>query len=58
MKKWILPVEECKDMDTDEIEYFVTFPDDLLEAANLKENDQIEWIDHGNGSYLLKKVND
>ncbi len=56
VKKWVLPVEECKDADTDETEYFVSFPDDLLEAANLKEGDQVEWIDKGDGSYLLKKV--
>ena len=56
VKKWVLPVEECKDADTDEIEYFVSFPDDLLESANLKEGDQVEWVDQGNGSALLKKV--
>jgi len=56
VNKWVLPVEECKDADTDETEYFVSFPDDLLEAANLKEGDQVEWIDQGDGSYLLKKV--
>ena len=50
--KWQLPVE------VDELsgECYVNFPDDLLEAANLKEGDQVEWIDQGNGSYLLKKV--
>lgn len=51
VKKWVLPVEmhpsgEC----------FVVFPDDLLEASDLTEGDQVEWIDQGNGSYLLKKV--
>lgn len=56
VKKWILPVEECKDADNDEIEYFVSFPDDLLEAANLKEGDQVEWVDQSDGSYLIKKV--
>ena len=55
-KKWVLPVEEVRDEDTDKDEYCITFPDDLLEAANLKENDLIEWVDQGNGSYLLKKV--
>ena len=50
--KWKLPVE----MDGISGEYFVMFPDDLLEAANLKEGDQIEWVDNGDGSYLLKKV--
>jgi bifunctional DNA-binding transcriptional regulator/antitoxin component of YhaV-PrlF toxin-antitoxin module len=50
--KWSLPVE------VDEVngEYFVSFPDDLLEAANLKEGDKVEWVDQGDGSYLLKKV--
>ena len=56
VKKWVLPVEEAKDTDTDETEYFVSFPDDLLEAANLKEGDQVEWVDNGNGSYTLTKV--
>ena len=52
VKKWVLPVEA----DGPSGEYFITFPDDLLEAANLKEGDQIEWIPQDNGSYLLKKV--
>ena len=56
--RWILPVEETKITETDEIEYFVSFPDDLLEAANLKEGDRVEWVDRGDGSYLIKKVND
>jgi len=34
----------------------INLPDDLLEAANLKEGDQVEWIDSGEGSYLMKKV--
>jgi hypothetical protein len=52
VKKWVLPVE----VDGPSGEYFVTFPDDLLEAANLKEGDQVEWIDNGEGSYIMKKV--
>ena len=56
VKKWILPVEEVRDEDTDEDIYCVTFPDDLLEAADLKEGNQVEWIDRGDGSYLLRKV--
>jgi hypothetical protein len=44
IKKWILPVEEVKDEDTDEYIYCVSFPDDLLEAANLKEGDFVEWV--------------
>jgi hypothetical protein len=50
--KWQLPVE----VDGASGEYFINFPDDLLEAANLKEGDQVEWVAQGNGSYLLKKV--
>jgi hypothetical protein len=50
--KWQLPVE----MDGPSGEYFVSFPDDLLEAAGLKEGDTVEWVDNGDGSYLLKKV--
>ena len=50
--KWQLPIE----VDGPSAEYFVTLPDDLLEAANLEEGDQIEWVDQGDGSYLLKKI--
>ena len=49
--KWILPIEE---VDCDEC--IINFPDDLLDAANLKEGDEVEWIDQGDGSYLIKKV--
>ena len=56
VKKWVLPVEETKISETDEIEYFITFPDDLLEVTNLKEGNQIEWHDQGDGSFLLRKV--
>ena len=51
VNKWILPIEADPSG-----EYFVTFPDDLLEAADLKEGNQIDWIDQGDGSYLFKKV--
>jgi hypothetical protein len=58
VKKWILPVEETKVAETDETEYFISFPDDLLEATDLKEGDQVEWIDNGDGSFkLIKRVN-
>jgi hypothetical protein len=52
VKKWVLPVEYIDD------ECFISFPEDLLEAANLKEGDQIDWVDNHNGSFsLFKKVN-
>jgi hypothetical protein len=56
VKKWVLPVEEAKDADTDETEYFVSFPDDLLEVMNLKEGDFINWIDNGDGTYKIQKI--
>jgi len=56
VKKWVLPVEEVRDEDTGEDEYCIAFPDDLLEAANLKEGDTIEWVDRGDGSYEMRKV--
>ena len=53
--RWILPVQEAKDVDTDETEYFVSFPQDLLEAADLKEGDAVHWIDNDDGSYTIRK---
>ena len=52
--KWRLPVQQKIEEGIDD--YYVQFPDDLLEAANLKEGDQVEWVDKGDGSYLLRKV--
>ena len=49
--KWQLPVEE----DGNTGEYFVSFPDDLLEAADLKEGDQIYWVDNGDGTWMIRK---
>jgi hypothetical protein len=48
--KWKLPVQQGVD------DYYIQFPDDLLEAANLQEGDTVEWIDNQDGSYTLKKV--
>lgn len=50
--KWSLPVE----LDGLTGDYMVNLPDDLLEIANLKEGDRIEWVDQGDGSYLFSKV--
>ena len=55
-KKWVLPVEEVKDTDTDKTEYFVSFPQDLLEAADLKEGDEVHWVDNNDGTYTIRKV--
>ena len=50
--KWQLPVE----IDGVSGEYYVQFPDDLMEASGIKENDVVEWVDKGDGTYLLRKV--
>ena len=52
-KSWTLPVEEST---IDGVkDYYVTFPDDLLKAADLKEGDTVEWIDRKDGSFELRK---
>jgi hypothetical protein len=51
--KWQLPVE----MDGPSGECFITFPDDLLEAAGLEEGDDVEWVEQQEvGSFILRKV--
>jgi hypothetical protein len=50
--KWRLPVE----MDGPSGEYFITFPDDLLEAAELEEGNEVYWQDNGDGTFTLRKV--
>jgi hypothetical protein len=52
--KWQLPVQQKIEEGIDD--YYVQFPDDLLEAANLKEGDVVNWIDRGDGSFELRKV--
>ena len=50
--RWKLPVQ----VDGLTGDCYVQFPDDLLEASNLQEGDQVQWIDNGDGSFTLKKV--
>ncbi len=51
--RWSLPVEEAEDG-----EYYITFPEDLLEAAKLNPGDNVEWVDLTENTYLLRKVNE
>jgi hypothetical protein len=51
--RWSLPVEEAEDG-----EYYITFPEDLLEAAKLSPGDAIEWVDLTENTYLLRKVDE
>jgi len=39
-------------------EYYITFPDDLLDAAKLSPGDNVEWVDLTENTYLLRKVDD
>ena len=50
--KWQLPIERKIEDGVDD--YYIQFPDDLLEAANLKAGDIVTWIDNGDGTYTLK----
>ena len=51
-KKWVLTIEQ----NPEDFDYYVLLPDGLLEAAKLKEGDEIKWVDNGNGSYTIVKV--
>lgn len=49
--KWVLVVEE----DPNTGDAILTFPPDLLESADWKEGDTLEWINLHNGSWQLIK---
>jgi len=51
-KTWKLPVE----VDGPSGEYFITFPDELLDQVGWKEDDTLEWSSNADGSFSLKKV--
>ena len=51
--KWVLPVERKIEEGIDD--YYIQFPDDLLEAANIKPGDEVYWVDQGDGSFLIRK---
>lgn len=46
-KCWTLPVDE---------DGVLVLPDELWEKLGWKENDTLEWVDRGDGSFLLVKV--
>ena len=53
--KWVLPVQQKIEEGIDD--YYIQFPDDLLEAANLKAGDIVDWIGNGDGTFILRKPN-
>ena len=50
--KWQLPVQ----VDGLTGDCYINLPDDLLEAANLKEGDAVKWVDNKNGTYTMVKT--
>jgi hypothetical protein len=54
--KWRLPIDKIENGDTMETDYFITLPDDLLEAANLSPGDDVEWIEKEVGTFILRKI--
>lgn len=49
IKRWTLPVDE---------DGILVLPDELWEELGWKENDSLEWVDRGDGSFLIVKVKD
>ena len=36
----------------------LTFPPEMIETLGWKEDDVLEWIDSGDGSFELRKINE
>lgn len=50
-KSWTLEVKQHEDGDC-----FIEFPDEVLVEVGWVEGDTLKWIDNGNGSWTLKKL--
>ena len=50
-KTWTLEVEQAPDG-----EYFIQLSDEILEESGFAIGDEVKWIDQGDGSWMLKKV--
>lgn len=51
MKTWALDVKEDENGDA-----MIQFPNDFIEKTGWKEGDRIQWIDRGDGSWEMKKI--
>lgn len=51
VSKWIIPVE----IDDVSGDYFITFPNDMLDQLDWSEGDKLEFIDNNDGSFTIKK---
>ena len=53
MKSWTLEVQKLEDGDQ-----YIEFPKELMEEVGWKDGDVLKWIDNGDGSWTLKKLDD
>lgn len=53
MKSWTLEVQKLEDGDQ-----YLEFPKELMEEVGWEEGDVLKWIDNGDGSWTLKKLDD
>ena len=53
VNRWVLPVQ----VDGLTGECYINLPDDLLERAGLQEGSMVHFIDRGDGSFEMRKVN-
>jgi bifunctional DNA-binding transcriptional regulator/antitoxin component of YhaV-PrlF toxin-antitoxin module len=49
IRSWTVPIDE---------EGVLTSPDELIALTWWKEGDSLEWVDRGDGSFLLVKTDD
>lgn len=53
VNRWVLPVQ----VDGLTGECYINLPDDLLDRAGLQEGSMVNFIDRGDGSFEMRKVN-
>jgi bifunctional DNA-binding transcriptional regulator/antitoxin component of YhaV-PrlF toxin-antitoxin module len=49
VQSWTVPIDE---------DGILTFPEELIALVGWKEGDSLEWVDRGDGSFLLVKTDD
>ena len=53
MKSWTLEVQKLEDGDQ-----YIEFPKELMEEVGWEDGDVLKWIDNGDGSWTLKKLDE
>lgn len=51
MKRWQLDVQEDENGDP-----MIQLPDEFIKESGWKEGDRIQWVDRGDGSWEMKKI--